>query len=52
MGREVAVLVNNEFKNAGRYELNWNAGNYASGVYIYRMEAGDYINTKKMVLLK
>ena len=52
LGREVTTLVNNEFKNAGRYELNWNAGNYASGVYIYRIEAGDYISTKKMVLLK
>lgn len=52
LGREVTTLVNNEFKNAGRYELNWNAGNYASGVYIYRIEAGDYANTKKMVLIK
>lgn len=59
LGREVAILLNNEFKNAGRYELNWNAGNYASGVYIYRIEvrqAGsatvDYVSTKKMVLIK
>ncbi len=52
LGREVAILVNNEYKNAGRYELNWNAGNYASGVYIYRIEAGTYISTKRMVLIK
>lgn len=52
LGREVVALVNNEFKNAGRYELNWNAGKYASGVYIYRIEAGDYISTKKMILVK
>lgn len=52
LGREVTTLINNEYKNAGRYEVNWNAGNYASGVYIYRIEAGDYISTKKMVLIK
>lgn len=52
LGREVAILVNNEFKNAGRYDLIWNAGNYASGVYIYRLEAEDYTSTKKMVLVK
>ncbi len=59
IGREVAVLVNNEFKTAGRYEINWNAINFASGVYIYRIQArqvgsstGDYVSTKKMVLVK
>lgn len=52
LGREVVALVNNEFKNAGRYELNWNAGKYASGVYIYRIEAGNYIKTRKMILIK
>ncbi len=39
-------------KKAGRYELNWNAGNYTSGVYFYRIEAGSYVNSKKMVLIK
>lgn len=59
LGREVTKLVNNEFKTAGRYEINWNAVNYASGVYIYRIhvrQAGsstvDYVSTKKMVLVK
>ncbi|RPI17900.1 MAG: T9SS C-terminal target domain-containing protein [Ignavibacteriae bacterium] len=52
LGRELTRLVNNEFKNAGRYEINWNATNYASGVYIYKIKAGDYISTKKMVLVK
>ena len=51
LGREVEVLIN-EFKNAGRYELNWNANKYASGVYIYRIEAGSFVETKKMILLK
>jgi hypothetical protein len=52
IGREVTTLVNNEFKNAGRYEVSWNANNYASGVYIYRLQAGDYVSSKKMVLIK
>jgi len=52
IGREVTRLVNNEFKKAGSYEVTWNANNYASGVYFYRMEAGKYVSTKKMVLLK
>lgn len=52
LGREVATLVNNELKKAGRYELNWNAGNYASGVFFYRIEAGSYVNSKKMVIIK
>ncbi len=52
IGREVTTLVNNEFRNAGRYEINWNAANYASGVYFYRIEAGSYVSTKKMVLIE
>lgn len=52
IGREVTTLINNEFKNAGRYQVEWNAQNYASGVYIYRIEAGDYTQVKKMVLVK
>jgi len=52
LGREVTRLINNELKNSGRYAINWNANNYASGVYIYRIKAGDYISVKKMVLVK
>jgi photosystem II stability/assembly factor-like uncharacterized protein len=52
IGREVVTLVSNEFKKAGSYEVNWNASNYASGVYIYRIQGGDYVSTKKMVLIK
>ena len=51
LGREVKTLVN-DFKTAGSYEINFNASNYASGVYFYRMEAGQYIDVKKMVFLK
>ncbi len=52
LGQEVTRLVNNEFKKAGRYEINWNANNCATGVYIYRITAGDYVKSRKMVLIK
>lgn len=52
LGREVTKLVNNEFKQAGRYAIDFNAQNYASGVYFYRIEAGTFVQAKKMVLVK
>ncbi|HCY77720.1 MAG TPA: hypothetical protein DHV28_17550 [Ignavibacteriales bacterium] len=51
LGREVATLVNEE-KAAGRYEVNFNSLSLASGVYIYKIQVGDFVQTKKMVLLK
>lgn len=51
LGREVVVLVN-EFKKAGYYQTEFNGSNFASGVYFYRIEAGEYLKSKKMVLLK
>jgi subtilisin-like proprotein convertase family protein len=51
LGREVKTLVN-EFKNAGTYELNFDATNLASGTYFYRIDAGDFVDIKKMVLIK
>lgn len=51
LGAEVATLVNEE-KVAGKYEVNFNASNLASGVYIYRLNVSAYVNVKKMVLLK
>lgn len=51
LGAEVVTLVNEE-KVAGKYEVNFNASNLASGVYIYRLNVNDYVNVKKMVLLK
>lgn len=51
LGAEVATLVNEE-KIAGKYEVNFNASNIASGVYIYRLKVNDFVNVKKMVLLK
>jgi photosystem II stability/assembly factor-like uncharacterized protein len=51
LGREVSTLVN-EVKTPGTYTVNFNAVNLASGIYIYRIETGDFVNTKKMVLIK
>jgi len=51
LGSEVATLVNEE-KSEGSYELNWNAVNLPSGVYFYRIQAGNFIDTKKMILLR
>ncbi len=52
LGREVKILVNNEEKVKWRYKLEFDASGLASGVYFYRMKAGDFIQTKKMVLLR
>lgn len=51
LGREVETLVN-ENKPAGKYSINFNADKLASGVYLYRLQAGNYIESKKMILLK
>jgi subtilisin-like proprotein convertase family protein len=51
LGREVRTLVN-EFKNPGSYELKFDGLNIASGTYFYRIEAGDFVEIKKMVLIK
>ncbi len=50
-GEEVALLVNSQQK-AGRYEIDFNASNIASGVYIYRMESSNFITSKKLMLMK
>lgn len=50
-GREVAAPVN-EFKSAGKYSLSFNAMKLASGIYYYRLQAGDFTQIKKMTLLK
>ncbi len=51
LGRKVATLVNEE-KKAGNYSVNFNAGSLASGIYFYRMQAGQFVDTKKLILLK
>jgi photosystem II stability/assembly factor-like uncharacterized protein len=51
LGREIEILVN-EKQSAGIYEVEWNGTNYSSGVYFYKLNAGDFAETKKMVLIK
>ncbi|MBM2840233.1 MAG: hypothetical protein HW412_761 [Bacteroidetes bacterium] len=51
LGREVAILVN-EVKQPGEYEVQWDASNFSSGVYFYRMRAGSFQDTKKLILAK
>ena len=51
LGTEIETLVNEE-KPVGNYELNWNAANLPSGVYFYRLQAGSFMQTRKMILLK
>jgi hypothetical protein len=51
LGNEIATLVN-ETKEAGKYNINFNASKLSSGVYFYTIKAGDFIQTKKMILLR
>jgi N-acetylneuraminic acid mutarotase len=51
LGRQVATLVNEE-KPTGSYEFTFDASRLASGVYIYRMQAGSFVQTKKLVVVK
>jgi hypothetical protein len=51
LGREAALLVNEE-EQAGYYQVEFNAGNFASGIYIYKIQAGNFSDIKKMILMK
>ncbi|MBM2841696.1 MAG: hypothetical protein HW412_2224 [Bacteroidetes bacterium] len=51
LGREVATLVN-EVKSPGEYRTTWDASGVASGVYFYRLTAGGFVQTKRLVLLQ
>ena len=51
LGREVSTIVSEELQ-AGSYRWTWNAGSNASGVYFYRLQAGTYTETKKLMLLR
>lgn len=52
LGRKVATLFNNENKSAGRHTITFDARNLASGMYIYRLQTGNTIITKKLTLIK
>jgi hypothetical protein len=51
LGREVENLINQK-QAAGSYEVNFDASKLASGVYIYRITAGDFVQSMKMMLIK
>ena len=51
MGELIETLIDEE-KSAGTYSANFNAGNLPSGIYFYQLQAGDFIEKKKMVLIK
>jgi len=51
LGREIAALENGE-KEAGSYEVKWQPGNASSGVYFYRLQAGSFVQVKKLLLIR
>lgn len=51
LGNEIVKLVD-EYKPAGNYEVDFNARGLSSGVYLYRLQAGDFVQTRKMILIK
>ncbi len=51
LGRKIATLVD-DYKTAGSYEQGFNASSLASGVYVYKLQASDFVSSKKMILLK
>jgi hypothetical protein len=51
LGREIASIVNEE-QSAGLHMVTWNAAGMATGVYLYQLKAGNFLQTKKMLLLK
>ncbi len=51
MGQHVEIVLNKHMK-AGNHEVEFNAANLSSGVYMYRIEAGEFQDVKKMILLK
>ena len=51
LGQKVANLIS-ETKSAGSYQIEWDASGFASGVYYYRIEAGKFVDVKKMVLIR
>ena len=52
IGEEVATLIDGKTMETGSHKVQWNAENIANGVYVYRLKAGSYSVSKKMILLK
>jgi hypothetical protein len=51
LGRKLETLVNAR-QSAGYHQIVWDASNHSSGIYFYRIQAGEYAETRQMVLLK
>lgn len=51
LGNEIETLVNEE-KPAGTYEITWYPENLPSGVYFYQLRSGEFVQTRKMILMK
>jgi hypothetical protein len=51
LGNEVATLVD-EYREAGRYEIEFDASKLSSGIFFYKLQVGSYVETRKMILLK
>ena len=51
LGNQLDV-ISDGVKSAGSHSVNWNATNYASGIYFYRLEANNFVQTRKMILMK
>ena len=51
LGNQVDVITD-EVKSAGTHSVNWNAVNFASGIYFYKLEAGNFVQARKMILMK
>lgn len=49
LGKEIETLVEGQ-RSEGEYKLTWNAKDLPSGIYLFRLEAGGYVNTKKLIL--
>ncbi len=52
IGKKVATLINNQFTTAGVHNIQFNAANLSSGIYYYKLNAGDVVQTKAMMLIK
>ena len=52
LGQEVRTLINNELMSAGRHTVTFEASSLPTGIYIYRLQTGNYSSNKKMILLK
>jgi len=51
LGKEITTIISEE-KPVGTYEITWFAENLPSGIYFYKLQAGNFVETKKMVLLR